>query len=676
LIKEKCLQERQLFEDPEFSSKVALGVGETLDTEPEKLCQNDSENQNKDKTAKTEDNETTPISVRRVHRCLPLSLRTQLTPLQTDAPSPRTPPPAYTPLPPKATNVPSSDPPSPTDSSPSSSSSSQPRPPLPRYQSTEGDIIEWRRARDLHSNPKFLPDDLSKLDCVVGRMTDCGVAASVFALLADNKLFSKVVPSDQSFEHGSYAGVFHFRFLHYGQLTDVVVDDFLPVVDGKVVYLHSNEEGVFWAPLLEKAYAKLTGCYSDLEMFPPVNTMVDLTQGVATNYDLLVEDCVPDDLFWKLKKKVKDPAKKSIACFSVWKKPSSDDTFEPHVCSFTLVDLVEVYVDGQEWPVRLVKMRNPHGVEREWKDSEEDWAKVSGDERERIGLDWLDDGEFYMPWKHVVTRMYKLSWINIEEEATSCQSSTCSGEWEKNKTAGGANTKRESYGANPQFKLLLTEVDNDAFMASCNISLMQRGSKEGEIAIGFSVYRCPMDVKGKLNIGRLRASYPVHVLSCEHGRDVSARIVVEPGFYIIVPYTFETNQVNEFTIKVVSEKRNELDVLEDENAGDVKFLEDPNDMKKPTRRHQGGRHPTCPGGHVLRLDGKKKRKTEVGGWYCDKCRKSGSKDMEVWRCYKRRVGTGDDGVCNHDVCGSCLETMLVEGVQDEHEVPDELDEEE
>ena len=114
------------------------------------------------------------------------------------------------------------------------------------------------------------------------------------------------------------------RLWHHGELTDVVVDDFLPVVDGSPAYLHSMDESVFWAPLLEKAYAKLTGCYSDLEKIPAISAMVDMTEGVATNYDLLVEDCVPDDLFWKLK----------IACLYVWKKP--------HKCSYTLVDLIEV----------------------------------------------------------------------------------------------------------------------------------------------------------------------------------------------------------------------------------------------------------------------------------------------------------------------------------------------
>ena len=51
-------------------------------------------------------------------------------------------------------------------------------------------------------------------------------------------------------------------------------------------------------------------------------------------------------------------------------------------------------------------------------------------------------------------------------------------------TAGGANTKQESYGANPQFKLFLPEVDTDEYLASCVISVMQQGVVEGGIAIG------------------------------------------------------------------------------------------------------------------------------------------------------------------------------------------------
>ena len=89
-------------------------------------------------------------------RCLPLSIRNQRNNDQSDSVVPQTPPPVYSPLPPKLTSLPPSQLPTiPQNTSPTSPPSSTQRPALPRYQSVDGDIIEWRRARDLHHNPRL-----------------------------------------------------------------------------------------------------------------------------------------------------------------------------------------------------------------------------------------------------------------------------------------------------------------------------------------------------------------------------------------------------------------------------------------------------------------------------------------------------------------------------------------
>ena len=79
-----------------------------------------------------------------------------------------------------------------------------------------------------------------------------------FAVLQQNEgLFYRVVPADQSFlSDFQYCGIFRFRIWWCGEWAEVIIDDRLPTINGKLAFLHTSYSNQYWPSLLEKAYAK------------------------------------------------------------------------------------------------------------------------------------------------------------------------------------------------------------------------------------------------------------------------------------------------------------------------------------------------------------------------------------------------------------------------------------
>ena len=56
----------------------------------------------------------------------------------------------------------------------------------------------------------------------------------------------------QNFNNDEYCGIFLFRFWRFGYWIEVVVDDFLPTIENKLAFAHSDFENEFWCALCEK----------------------------------------------------------------------------------------------------------------------------------------------------------------------------------------------------------------------------------------------------------------------------------------------------------------------------------------------------------------------------------------------------------------------------------------
>ena len=91
------------------------------------------------------------------------------------------------------------------------------------------------------------------------RVANCWFLAALVGSTSIPHIFNKVVPRDQvcvfvlvflqcqsqklqGFDRDRYAGIFHFKFWQYGSWVDVVVDDFLPTIDGKLLFVQSDDK--------------------------------------------------------------------------------------------------------------------------------------------------------------------------------------------------------------------------------------------------------------------------------------------------------------------------------------------------------------------------------------------------------------------------------------------------
>jgi hypothetical protein len=165
------------------------------------------------------------------------------------------------------------------------------------------DICEKRKLRP----PKFIVDTISPDDVNQGMIGDCWMLSSLSSLSDVPEYVKRVIPLDQTFDNED-CGLFHFRFWKLGTWYDVVIDDRLRInpTNYELWYAEGRNHNVneFWVPLLEKAFAKFKGSYSNIEGGFPNNALINFTGGMSERIQSKVNAhgafCYNDKLWDKL----------------------------------------------------------------------------------------------------------------------------------------------------------------------------------------------------------------------------------------------------------------------------------------------------------------------------------------------------------------------------------------
>uniref|UniRef100_A0A672R6A0 Calpain-2 catalytic subunit-like n=1 Tax=Sinocyclocheilus grahami TaxID=75366 RepID=A0A672R6A0_SINGR len=434
----------------------------------------------------------------------------------------------------------------------------------PRSPKTRG--VVWKRPGELTSNPEFIVGGATRTDICQGGLGDCWLLAAIASLTLNEDVFARVVPSNQGFGQ-NYAGIFHFQLWQFGEWVDVVVDDRLATRDGELLFVHSATGSEFWSALLEKAYAKVNGCYEALSGGSTTEGFEDFTGGIAEMYEL---KHAPSNIFQIIRKALESGALLGCSIDITNAADSEAITYQKLVKghAYSLTGAIEVNYQGRK--EKLVRVRNPWGQVEwtgAWSDNSSEWNAVDSSERESVKA---EDGEFWMSFSDFVRQYSRIEICTLTPDTLTSDSvnhwSACKfdGTWRRGSTAGGCRNHPYTFWMNPQFKIKLEEEDDDPdddeVGCSVVIGLIQknrrrlRKSGEDMHTIGYAIYEdIHLDKNYFLTHAQKTRSETFINL-----REVSTRFKLPPGEYLIVPSTFEPHKNGDFCVRVFSEKQSEI----------------------------------------------------------------------------------------------------------------------
>ncbi|EEB14001.1 Calpain A, putative [Pediculus humanus corporis] len=447
--------------------------------------------------------------------------------------------------------------------------------------------IIWARPHELCQRPKFTVENCSdnlensRFDIEVGELGDVWLLAAISSLTLTPRFLERVVPPDQSFDSNNYCGVFRFRFWHFGEWKDVLIDDRLPTFRGRLIYIHSSNPTVFWAALLEKAYAKLYGCYENLHLGFTTRAFQDLTGGIVQSFGLNNQEKY---LTFQVLNSAVPRSTLIIASINPEKETKRQLRLRNGLLTqsaYSVTGLARVRNHLGEIP--LVRLRNPWGKgdwTGPWSERSWEWEGLNDRDKEILSTRAQNEGEFWMSFEDFVKNFTHLDLVHVSPDDWMNEPALQAKQpwravlarrrWRSGYNAGGSPIYIETTAVNPQFRIQIPRSSGNKCHVVVSVTQhyetysIDNKKRKPPFAIGFAVYEVPPTTV-RLTQNFVTEHKPLDVTNHSIAREVVTFFTLPPGDYIVVPQTNVPNCDSKFLLRIFTDEQSNIWEVNEDN---------------------------------------------------------------------------------------------------------------
>lgn len=384
--------------------------------------------------------------------------------------------------------------------------------------------VKWCRPYDISAEVRErdvpwvvyrtpMPDDISQ-----GLLGNCWFLSALAVLAERPELVENIILTKEYCPQGAY----QVRLCKDGNWQIILIDDLLPCDTKNRLMFSQAKRRQLWVPLIEKAMAKLHGCYETLIAGKSIEGLATLTGAPCENIDLQdnqqrEEDIDPDFIWARLLSSRDAGFLMGGSCGGGNMKVDEEqyDTLglRPRH-SYSILDVKDV--EGN----RLLRLRNPWGRfswKGDWCDESPTWDTIGHYSKDDLMLHGDNAGVFWISLSDLMKYFDSIDICKVRSD------------WRETRINGTLpSNARES------FKLVKLTV---FYPSEVEIGLFQEGMRSIKSDNKNPVDLCVLILRDSTN--SVQAFGPLVESSQRQIRSfVGCSKMLEPGEYILIPLAF------------------------------------------------------------------------------------------------------------------------------------------